>query len=94
MAINYVGVMQVINILLYVLAVYLLIGVGFAISAWLQAAELRVNQGGKAFEAGDFILAAYFAGFWPIIALYCLRVDVLKNAKPIDWDAIKAKNRS
>lgn len=79
---------------LIALAIYLLIGVGFAISAWLQAAELRVNKGGKAFEVGDLILTLYFAGVWPIIALYCLRVDVLKNAKPVDWDALKAKNRS
>lgn len=79
---------------LLILAVYLLLGVGFAIASWLQAAELRVNKKGKPFEVGDLVLFVYFAGLWPILALYCLRVDVLKNAKPIDWDALKAKNRS
>ncbi|CAH9016415.1 conserved hypothetical protein [Vibrio phage 137E35-1] len=81
-------------IVLCVLVVYLIIGIGFAIASWLQAAELRVNQGGMPFEKSDLVLTAYFAGFWIIIALYCLRVDVLKNAKPIDWDKLKARNRS
>lgn len=81
-------------IALYCLIVYLIFGLGFFLASWLQAAEIKVNKGGEPYCAKDLVLCFYFAVSWPIIALYCLRVDVLKNAKPVDWDALKAKNRS
>jgi hypothetical protein len=69
--------------LAHVVACYVLVGVGFQLAAWLQAAEICADKGEP---LPPFICASTF-GFiaaWPIIAVYCYRAEVKKTISKID----------
>ena len=75
----------------YIIAIacsYLFIGLGFSLSAWLQAAEIQVNENRDfdKFISGKLVL---FILMWPFLAAYCYRADVKKTIKKVDWSKVK-----
>ncbi len=65
------------------LIAYLSIGIGFAIAAWLQAAEMEVDKTGKyTFKLKTF---AFFTVAWWLVAIYCFQTEVSRTKKPIDF---------
>jgi F0F1-type ATP synthase membrane subunit c/vacuolar-type H+-ATPase subunit K len=75
--------------LLVFLAFYFSIGFGFSLAAWLQAAEISVNQCEDipSFFPNNLVIAA----LWPAIALYCYKTEVTKTVNKLDWDKIPKK---
>ncbi|WRQ13091.1 hypothetical protein [Vibrio phage vB_VpM-pA2SJ1] len=66
---------------------YLMIGLGFALASWLQAAEIEVNETGS--YTLDWSTALWFTLAWPVIAAYCYRTEVSKTIKPLDLSKFK-----
>ncbi|WPH64054.1 hypothetical protein vBVpP1_54 [Vibrio phage vB_VpP_1] len=71
----------------FLMLAYLLIGAGFALASWLQAAEEEVKEGvytGISWEAVFWFVVA-----WPFLAVYCYRTEVSKTIKPLDLSKFK-----
>lgn len=74
--------------LLCVVIGYLLVGFGFSLSSWLQAAEREVSKGKDPSPFFGWNLF-YFTTLWPLLALYCYRAEVLKTIEKVDFDKFK-----
>lgn len=59
--------------------VYLAIGFGFSVAAWLEAECKNVSEGAKPLDSFSFVTAILFVLFWPIIAIYIFRSGVTKT---------------
>ena len=62
---------------------YFLMGLGFSLASWLQAAEKEVDTGKNEppFLSKTFVV---FIFVWPVIALYCYRAEVKKSINKVD----------
>jgi hypothetical protein len=76
------------TILLFVLLAYFLIGLGFSIASWLQAGELKVEEGKEIPHFISSALLVFLVG-WPFIARYCYLAEVEKSIEKIDFDKLK-----
>jgi peptidoglycan biosynthesis protein MviN/MurJ (putative lipid II flippase) len=74
--------MNITLILQLVIGAYLMCGVGFAIAAWLEAAEREVDAGNA--PPSFLVTLVYVVMLWLFIAIYCYRAEVLKTIKKID----------
>lgn len=71
----------------FLIAAYLLIGVGFSLATWLRLAEEEME-----IECGVisvWSVAPWVIIAWPIIAVYCYRTEISKTVKPIDFEQYK-----
>lgn len=75
-----------------ILIIYLSIGFGFALAAWLEAAEMEVN---KKKDIPKFLSKTLiiFVLMWPFIALYCWRAKVKKTIPPMEIMTEMLKNK-
>tara|TARA_R110000772_G_scaffold99800_1_gene199762 strand:- start:5953 stop:6201 length:249 start_codon:yes stop_codon:yes gene_type:complete len=65
--------------LIYSFTAYFLIGFGFALASWLQAAKDDVKNKRK---PSRFIFSktfVFFVGGWWLVALYCYRAEVKRD---------------
>ena len=71
------------EVFLICIGAYLLVGLGFTLASWLQAAEKEVDAGKNqpAFLSKTFVV---FIFVWPVIALYCYRAEVKKSINKVD----------
>jgi len=69
---------------------YLTAGLGFNISAWLQAAEIASdsNEPIPSFFSRSTVI---FIFIWWILAIYCYRAEVKKTIPKIDFDELANK---
>lgn len=66
------------------LFLYLAVGIGFSLSAWLEASTSAVEEKRerpKYFSQTGIL----FTALWPLVAIYCYRVYVSRTMPPIDY---------
>jgi Na+/H+ antiporter NhaC len=76
----------------YGVIAYLLMGFGFSIAAWLEAAEKEVKEGKEPTSFISSIMTLiFFMLFWFIIAAYCYKAEVKGSIRPIDYNSFRSK---
>lgn len=63
--------------------IYLSIGLGFALSSWLQAQEINVKNK-QPVTIGFWKCWIHFTLAWWVLAIYCYRVEVSRTVMPVE----------
>ncbi len=77
-----------------ILIIYLVMGLGFSMSSYIEVIELRVVSGSPKLEKGDAITFCAFEIGWIFIGAYCLWCCIFKEKSVIEWAHLSARNRS